>query len=179
MENRKSKASISAIQSALIELLEYKDLNKISITELCNKADINRTTFYKYYYTQEDVLNAIINKYIDYFKENLLVNNNVNPFEKVLNFLHENQKEFKILQKRTPANLFIKKILEINELDDIIINSISNKYNDKEKRYLLGSYKASIYGLIDVWLHDKEKLEIKELSKLFEDLFKKEIIRKK
>ena len=37
------------LKASLMELLADKPLAKITVKELCEKADINRTTYYKYY----------------------------------------------------------------------------------------------------------------------------------
>ncbi len=50
MENRNVKKSKRAIKSAFAELLsEKKDINKISVKELIEKADISKSTFYSHY----------------------------------------------------------------------------------------------------------------------------------
>ncbi len=41
---------------ALAELLNEKDFEVISVTEICNKAMINRTTFYKHYTDKYDLI---------------------------------------------------------------------------------------------------------------------------
>ena len=50
--NRRSLATEECLKNALIALLKDKELADISITELCNVADIERSTFYAHY---EDV----------------------------------------------------------------------------------------------------------------------------
>lgn len=47
------------IQEALLTLLEQKPLNKITVTELCALAQINRATFYAHYADCYAVLNAL------------------------------------------------------------------------------------------------------------------------
>lgn len=44
------------LREALMRLLKGKPLEKISITELCHEAQINRTTFYRYYEFPKDIL---------------------------------------------------------------------------------------------------------------------------
>ena len=44
------------IKDTFIEMLEKKNIQKIYVRELCEKADINRSTFYKYYESQYDLL---------------------------------------------------------------------------------------------------------------------------
>ena len=63
MENRKTDRRITRtlrmIDEALIGLLEKKPIGEISVTELCEAADINRNTFYSHYSTPQDVLSHL------------------------------------------------------------------------------------------------------------------------
>lgn len=47
------------LRDALLRLMEEKSINKITPTELCRKANINRNTFYSHYRAPEDVLHEI------------------------------------------------------------------------------------------------------------------------
>lgn len=66
--------SKQALQDSLLKLLDTKDINNISITNLCNNAKINRTTFCKYYTIPLDVLNETISLYFKNINE-MLKNN--------------------------------------------------------------------------------------------------------
>ena len=44
------------LKESLLELMKEKPVDKITPTELCRKAQINRNTFYTHYYTARDVL---------------------------------------------------------------------------------------------------------------------------
>lgn len=65
MENRKIQYTKQAIFDALIELLKKKPVEKISVTELCKIADINRTSFYKYYLDIYDLMEKTQNEFYD------------------------------------------------------------------------------------------------------------------
>ncbi|MFD1456482.1 TetR/AcrR family transcriptional regulator [Levilactobacillus lanxiensis] len=47
--NRRAQYTQQIIQETVLGLLENKPINAISVTEVCAKADVNRTTFYRYY----------------------------------------------------------------------------------------------------------------------------------
>lgn len=47
------------LTSTLLNLIEEKNIKKITVLELCEKANINRTTFYKYYSDVDDLVNKI------------------------------------------------------------------------------------------------------------------------
>lgn len=55
-ENRRTQMTKRMLKDSLLELLEHQDIQKISIRALCELADINRSTFYKYYASQYDLL---------------------------------------------------------------------------------------------------------------------------
>lgn len=59
MGNRRVRMTKTMVRDALLELLDEKALGNISVTELCARADINRTTFYKHYGNPYDVLRDI------------------------------------------------------------------------------------------------------------------------
>ena len=56
VDNRRVKITKLMLQEALIDLLQEKALENISVRELVNKADINRSTFYSHYDTIYDLL---------------------------------------------------------------------------------------------------------------------------
>ena len=56
MENRRSKMTKRLIKESLTELLETENLNSISVRMICERADLNRSTFYLHYETLDDLL---------------------------------------------------------------------------------------------------------------------------
>ncbi len=58
--DRRTKYTRKAIRDALMELLKTKPYSKISVTEICRLAEINRGTFYIHYYDADDVLDDIL-----------------------------------------------------------------------------------------------------------------------
>lgn len=47
------------LKEGLLRLLKTKDLNRISVTELCKESGINRATFYRHYEKPQDILNEL------------------------------------------------------------------------------------------------------------------------
>lgn len=48
-DNRRVRMTKKLIKDAYLELLETNPSEKISVTDICRKADVNRSTFYMYY----------------------------------------------------------------------------------------------------------------------------------
>lgn len=57
----RSKQTESMVRKALVKIMESKPIEKITVTELCKTASINRNTFYAHYYRPEDVLKQVFN----------------------------------------------------------------------------------------------------------------------
>lgn len=55
-ENQRIILTKRLLQEGLLRLLETKDLEKISVTELCRESGINRATFYNHYCSPQDLL---------------------------------------------------------------------------------------------------------------------------
>lgn len=66
MENRRSKMTKKMIREALTELLETEELRKISVRMICEKADLNRSTFYLHYETLDDLLDEYTCEHMAY-----------------------------------------------------------------------------------------------------------------
>ncbi len=49
MENRRVKYTKEIIKSEFFKLMTVKPIDKITVREVCEKADVNRGTFYRYY----------------------------------------------------------------------------------------------------------------------------------
>ncbi len=55
-ENQRVVLSKRMLKEGLMALLKNKNIREISVNELCETAEINRTTFYRHYQTPHDVL---------------------------------------------------------------------------------------------------------------------------
>ena len=64
MNKNESKYFNTALlmDEALLQLLEKKDFAFISVKEICQKAGVNRSTFYLYYETTNDLLEETIER---------------------------------------------------------------------------------------------------------------------
>ena len=64
-EDRRNTYTRQAIKDAVFELLRTKPIERISVTEVCKLAEINRSTFYLHYYDCMDVLEQEQEKFCD------------------------------------------------------------------------------------------------------------------
>lgn len=67
-EYKSSLRSKKLIANALVELLNEKTLDKITVTDIVKKADINRGTFYAHYESVSDVVTSIFGSAFEIIK---------------------------------------------------------------------------------------------------------------
>ena len=72
-EDRRTRYTRQVIKEAFLTLLEEKEYPKITVTEICRLAEINRGTFYLHYYDTADVLDDLLDP-LDYQADGLLTN---------------------------------------------------------------------------------------------------------
>lgn len=58
-ENRRTTMTKKLLHNSLIEILEKKPIHEITIKEICDNADVNRSTFYRHYNTPLQLLEEI------------------------------------------------------------------------------------------------------------------------
>lgn len=84
------------IEQSFLELLTQKSVSKITVTELCEKAQINRATFYKYYLDVPDLLEKIEEDLFDKIRASFDEKEiKFRPFlVKMMHYTRENQERF-------------------------------------------------------------------------------------
>ena len=70
-EYKSSLRSKKLITDALVALLDEKTLDKITVTDIVKKADINRGTFYAHYDSVSDVVTSIFESAYDIIKSSI------------------------------------------------------------------------------------------------------------
>ncbi len=67
-EDRRVRRTRTNIRRAFLELLDEKNYTQITVTELAERADINRKTFYAYYTGMEDLLFDMEKEILDQYE---------------------------------------------------------------------------------------------------------------
>ncbi len=62
--DRRTRYTRQTIKDIFLEELKAKPYSKITVTEICKKAEMNRGTFYLHYYDVDDVLNDILEDFL-------------------------------------------------------------------------------------------------------------------
>lgn len=170
--DRRTRKTKKAIKNAFMDLLSKNNINKITVKEISDLADINRKTFYAYYsdvYSViDDIENDIVNNLLDLINEYDFVKFMSNPypfFKHVTNFMNEDIEFYSQLFSTNVSGTIFEKIKIIIK-DKLLLTFAENSAVDSTLVFYTVTY--SIGGMITAyreWLNSNRKITLEELSK--------------
>lgn len=129
--------SQEALQKSLLTLLvEGHPLDKITVSELCLKADVNRGTFYNHYGCIDDVLSSLENSFMDSLSLTLEKTDLASSegreqfFTRLGEFLEANKKDALAISHYLPTRTFLDIKAKLN-------NTLSTSF-----KHMVGTIKA-------------------------------------
>ena len=171
MNKSESKYFNTALRmdEALISLLEEKELEYITVKEICRRAGVNRSTFYLHYETISDLLNEALElidrRFLSYFprKEEEVLGNlgsrergelilvtreHLVPY---LRFIRDNKKVYRAVF-RNPGSLGAH--TRYGELKQRVISPVLERFGIPEPRrpYYIAYYVEGIIAVVKEWL---------------------------
>lgn len=175
-ENQRVKLTKRIFKNTLIELLKEKAIYNIKVKELCDKAELNRTTFYKYY---ENIYDVLADVEYDILKDSEQCINEIeniteiqikNALYKQLCNIQRNKDVYYLLLVNSADNDFYSKLMKTTI--DLLKKNIEQANIDLGENYeFIFSY--IITGTIDIikkWLYENESLDANHITNLIYDL---------
>ncbi len=148
--NKRKKESQDKIEKVFVELIQTKEINEITVTNICKRTNLNRSTFYANYLDIYDLADKIREKLevevANLYKEEKEQNYNSNNFLKLFKHIQENQ-----IFYRTYFKLNMDKNTKLSEFEyDIHLARFI--YEDKHIEYHLAFFMAGFNAIIKKWL---------------------------
>ena len=185
MNKAESKYFNTAVRfdKALLSLLEKKPFEYITISEICEDAGVNRSTFYLHYENTADLLKEatayVLDDFASYFSVNMesiaskyencdlrelnFINEKyLHPY---LSFIKENQRLFGAVLSQPEA--FDSKAV-FQRMFDHIFSPILDRfhYPKDEQRYVMMFYLNGITAIITEWLKEDCRKSIEDISSI-------------
>ena len=157
MKNHESKYYNTALlmNEALLILLEKKEYEFITVKEICEKAGVNRSTFYLHYETIDDLLEETITMTHNKFQK-AFNNKTINPrvlAKEYLNFVKEQKRLYKLMFK---YSYLFKGEAMLKEFYDEIFEIALDKYgvSKQERDYVFTYYTSGVVAVIQKWINN-------------------------
>ena len=160
--NKRKKESMERIEKIFIELLQTKALNEISVSDICKRAGLNRTTFYANYPDIYGLADAIRDKLevavSDLYKDEITQGFNSNDYLKLFRHIQENQIFYQTYFKLGYDNKY-----RIISYDTGLAKM---HFQNKHIEYHMEFFKAGITQIIKMWLKNGCKESPEEMFEI-------------
>ena len=164
------------LKEALLKLLHTRQLNKITITDLCRESGINRATFYRHYEEPKDILNEIRYSIFEDIK-NIEKQSNINSsedqlLEQVCQYFFENRELLNILFKYRNDEDFVLLINEIcrQRIPHLRKLGYMKDYDDESLKLSTCYFAGGIYYILRQWLSEPIEKSPKEIARIIQNV---------
>ncbi|ELK47780.1 TetR-like C-terminal domain-containing protein [Halobacillus sp. ACCC02827] len=146
--DRRKKYTRKVLKESLIILLAEKKIADITVKEICEIADINRSTFYTHYTDHYDLLHKIEAEITEDMKQYLQnysyekEEESQQMTEKILEYIIDNKRMFQTLLTSDSASSFEQKMMELAR-SFMLNNWMSDSKVEKEESEYFSSFVIS------------------------------------
>ena len=152
--NRRTQMTRLLLKTALTELMQEKPFSQITIKDICERADLNRTTFYLHYNDQLDLLadveNEVYEKTLEYLKNIKPAADAPGMIEAFLRYIQDNAPLFRVLFFNAGGEDFRSRFVQ-NSLETLRFN-IPMSCAPEEEPYVLGFLMQGSIHMIMEWI---------------------------
>ncbi len=153
------------LKEGLTRLLTKKPLDKISITELCQQAGINRTTFYRYYELPKDVLMEMQHDFFDETFEHCQKTLTVSDIEHTFVCLYERKELVKLFFQYNSDTDWIDIFTNIySSFPEKKMMKAFRNLDENSAKLLLFYLAGGAYFLVRQWIMDDIPMQPKEVA---------------
>jgi AcrR family transcriptional regulator len=171
-QDKRTKRTKASLLKTLLKLLENKDYSEITITELTEKADVARQTFYRNYNSKDDILLSRLNEIVDEYLEKVFRNLKTKKdpdwdFEvrQLILLWRRNEAIFRALQKagldyqvmEKLSHLFTRFHMKAQNLQEL----------DDKHQYLVYYLSGGVFMVLNKWFENDMKFPMELLTDLF------------
>ncbi len=166
--NKRKKASIERIENVFIDLLQYKELNKISVSDICKKAQLNRTTFYSnyadIYELADSIRDKLENSLSQIYQNEINQGFNSHDYLKLFRHIKDNQAFYKTYFKLGYDNNY--KIIAFDT------NLAKLHFQNRFIEYHAEFFKSGITKIIKMWLENGCKESPEDMYEIIKSEYK-------
>ena len=163
-ESRRVKMTKKMLCESLMYFLSQKHISHITIKEICDYADINRSTYYRYYQDPMDQLYKIqddIIEELDLYVRKLEKNINHSSQASFVDYEASMKEYLECVQEKKKAIQILMKALPDNEF---IIKSLNSNGTTRFYDYVFAS--SGCIGLLVHWLTVEPEMGIEAVAQL-------------
>lgn len=162
--NQRTRLSKILLKNALMDLLSEKgSVTKISVRELCERADLNRSTFYAHYSEPKELLEEVEAELLDATREHLQkigAENDIGAHRYLLSFLiyiKENDKPFRTLLIDAGDPEFRSKFMQQSIIQ--FVENLDIAFPKEQGQYIYSYILNGSTGVIIQWMRSDYSID--------------------
>ncbi|AGY38462.1 TetR family transcriptional regulator [Streptococcus ilei] len=169
--NQESNAiTRESLEISLLQLLDKKDLKKITISELVERAGVSRAAFYRNYESKEELLESIFQSTVSKITKSLEGYNFKTDLYQIWVYLFkEAKKEARIISLAVDYNF--EKLLTKAVYEFLEKRSKTQKNSQGPASYLNSFLSSAIVSVLAKWIKDGMKVPAEKMASLGLPLF--------
>lgn len=157
-ENQRIRLTKQLLRESLTGLLAEKNIHSISVREVCDRAEINRTTFYKYYGSQFDLLIDLENSVLEQIESCLTDKENrqtddLRLLTQITAFMEENLSLCRLLINNTVDSRFAERLLQLPKIQRLLGDQLLSEYQSDEIEYMVQFVVNGGFSMIKAWIN--------------------------
>ncbi|MCM1167492.1 MAG: TetR/AcrR family transcriptional regulator C-terminal domain-containing protein [Lachnospiraceae bacterium] len=158
-ENQRVMLTKKLLKNALVELLQKDSLYHISIRELCEKSGINRSTFYKYYGSQFELLAEMEQDLLNDIERSLVEDNVPNPkvLGQLLEYIEKNLEFVRLLLNSSADPEFAGRLFAMPQIQKMLRQVLSSDLSPTEYEYASSFNIYGAYKMVLIWINKEER----------------------
>lgn len=168
-EDRRVQKTKKVITDALLELLEKKDFNELTVNDIAEKANVNRGTIYFHYEDKFDLLNKCLEEKLQLLEKACSpINMGASEaelkkcFVGVYQFFDDNYRFFSIMLNNGGTTRFQEKFraLILKEMRRLP----ASRADDKNQEFFTQFRVNALVGVAEWWIREKRPLTVDEMA---------------
>ncbi|SDK46668.1 TetR/AcrR family transcriptional regulator [Sediminibacillus albus] len=174
--DRRKKYTRMVLRDSLMQLLKEKQISAITVKELCELADINRSTFYSHYFDQYDLLDKIEDEIIEDMKGYLSQYNfekeedSLHMIEKLIEYFASKHEVCKTLFSEKVDTTFQQKVMVFARGVFMKNWKADNHFQEDSSEYLSTFIISGSIHAIKSWLNNNMDKTPKEMAGIINGL---------
>lgn len=167
-EDRRVTMTKRMLKDALTELLREVDIYHVSIRALCQRADVNRTTFYKYYGSQFELLTDMENDLLRFLAKTITdyADNPQKIIETACEYLESRLEFGRLIINNNVDPLFPQKLFSLAIVREAALKEYMGEQREDMLEYYYNYITYGAYRIMCVWLNKDRREPPAQLAQL-------------
>ena len=166
-DNQRTRLSKKMFQNAVLALLEEKGgVEKISVRELCEKAELNRSTFYAHYAEPREVLAEVEDEILSETAAHIqkigaqIAGGGKDFLSSFLRYIRDNDKVFRVLLVTAADPAFKSRFIQLAFLQ--LFEHLQVNMEAEKQQYILSYLLYGSLGVITQWIRSDYASSVSE-----------------